>query len=43
MGDTENQTRDYLMRCKRDDRCSLSAHLDVNLIESGWTTSNRRQ
>jgi hypothetical protein len=41
MGGTRNRTRYYLMRCDDDDRCSLSAHLDVNLIESGWTTSNR--
>jgi hypothetical protein len=31
------------MRSEDDDRCSLSAHLDANLIESEWTTSNRRQ
>jgi hypothetical protein len=43
MGETGNRTRDYLMRCEDDDRCSLSAHLDVNLIKSVWRTFNRRQ
>jgi hypothetical protein len=39
LGGTRNRTRVFLMRSEDDNRCSLSAHLDVNLIESEWTTS----
>jgi hypothetical protein len=34
LGGTRNRTRVFLVRSEDDDRCSLSAHLDVNLIES---------